>query len=147
MQLLKTDGGSNKPQRPASVPPAASPPPSPDAVRATPPVKGTSTPPSAPQTPQAAPAEAGVVLKEHEPPLVEGTGSKEEYGYIFTNDRSAPTQTKYYANERGVVLKFCCSYQLCFVLVSSLTLIDGVKLLELLADKIHLTTRSFINIR
>jgi len=34
-----------------------------------------------------------------------------------------------------------------FVLFSPLSLYDGVKLLELLADKIHLTTSSFVNIR
>lgn len=34
-----------------------------------------------------------------------------------------------------------------FFFRSPLTLYDGVKLLELLADKIHLTTSSFINIR
>ena len=32
-------------------------------------------------------------------------------------------------------------------LPSPLSLYDGVKLLELVADKIHLTTSSFINIR
>ena len=34
-----------------------------------------------------------------------------------------------------------------FFFCSLLSLYDGVKLLELLADKIHLTTSSFINIR
>lgn len=38
-----------------------------------------------------------------------------------------------------------CILELIFC--SPLSLYDGVKLLELLADKIHLTTSSFINIR
>ncbi|XP_040003585.1 protein tyrosine phosphatase receptor type Na [Xiphias gladius] len=109
-QTLKTDSGSKKPQRP-DAPPA----PSSASVPVTPPVKSASLPPSASQPPQAAPAEAGQGLKEQGLPLVEGTGAKEEYGYIVTNR-------------------------------SPLSLYDGVKLLELLADKIHLTTSSFINI-
>lgn len=36
---------------------------------------------------------------------------------------------------------------LLFFIRSPLSLYEGVKLLELLADKIHLTTSSFINIR
>uniref|UniRef100_A0A3P9K020 Protein tyrosine phosphatase receptor type Na n=1 Tax=Oryzias latipes TaxID=8090 RepID=A0A3P9K020_ORYLA len=78
-------------------------------VPAAPPPKSPSSPPSPPQV---APAEAEHSFKE---PVVEGTGAKEEYGYIYTNR-------------------------------SPLSLYDGVKLLELLADKIHLTTSSFINI-
>ncbi|XP_042351054.1 protein tyrosine phosphatase receptor type Na [Plectropomus leopardus] len=114
-QLLKTDSVSHKPEKPAPVPgppdvPAA---PSSASAQATPPAN--SAPPSASQPPQAAPAAAGQGLKETGPPLVEGTGAKEEYGYIVTNQ-------------------------------SPLSLYDGVKLLELLADKIHLTTSSFINI-
>uniref|UniRef100_A0A8C7Y9K0 Protein tyrosine phosphatase receptor type Na n=1 Tax=Oryzias sinensis TaxID=183150 RepID=A0A8C7Y9K0_9TELE len=70
------------------------------------------SPSSPPSPPQVAPAEAEHSFKE---PVVEGTGAKEEYGYIYTNR-------------------------------SPLSLYDGVKLLELLADKIHLTTSSFINI-
>uniref|UniRef100_A0A8D3BLX7 Protein tyrosine phosphatase receptor type Na n=1 Tax=Scophthalmus maximus TaxID=52904 RepID=A0A8D3BLX7_SCOMX len=108
---------SNKPQKPAPVPgpPGAPPAPSSASVPATPPARSTSLPSSASQPPQASPAEAGQGLKEKEPPLVEGAGAKEEYGYIVTNQ-------------------------------SPLSLNDGVKLLELLADKIHLTTSSFINI-
>ncbi|MEQ2167447.1 hypothetical protein GOODEAATRI_004293 [Goodea atripinnis] len=74
--------------------------------------KSTSLPTSASRPPQAAPAEVEKGFKE---PLVEGTGGKEEYGYIVTNQ-------------------------------SPLSLYDGVKLLQLLAEKIHLTTSSFINI-
>uniref|UniRef100_A0A7N5ZZL3 Protein tyrosine phosphatase receptor type Na n=1 Tax=Anabas testudineus TaxID=64144 RepID=A0A7N5ZZL3_ANATE len=74
-----------------------------------------SLPPSVSQPPQASPVEAGHGLKEQQPPLVEGTGAKEEYGYIVTNQ-------------------------------SHLSLYDGVKLLQILAEKIHLTTSSFINI-
>ncbi|KAM7380662.1 hypothetical protein PAMP_003940 [Pampus punctatissimus] len=112
MQLLKTD---SKPEKPAPVP---GPPDAPSfvSVESTLPAKSTSLPASASQPPQAVPAEAGQGLKEQRPPLVEGTGAKEEYGYIVTNR-------------------------------SSLSLYDGVKLLELLADKIHLTTSSFINLR
>ncbi|TKS67333.1 Receptor-type tyrosine-protein phosphatase-like N [Collichthys lucidus] len=118
MQLLKTDSVSHKPAKPAPVPgpPAAPPATSSASVPATPPAKSASKSPSASQPPQVAPAEAGHGLKEQGPPLVEGTGAKEEYGYIITNQ-------------------------------SHLSLYEGVKLLELLADKIHLTTSSFINIR
>ncbi|XP_065818230.1 protein tyrosine phosphatase receptor type Na [Labrus bergylta] len=121
MQMLKTDSVSNKPEKPALVPhppaapPAAPPAPSSLSVPATSPSKSASLPPSASQPPQAAPVESGQGLKEEGPPRVEGTGGKEEYGYIVTNR-------------------------------SPLSLYDGVKLLELLADKIHLTTSSFINI-
>ncbi|XP_035029932.1 protein tyrosine phosphatase receptor type Na isoform X1 [Hippoglossus stenolepis] len=120
MPMVKTDSQiSNKPQKPAPAPvagpPAASPAPSSASVPATPPAKITSRPSSAPQPPQVSPAAAGQGLKDQGPPLVEGTGAKEEYGYIVTNQ-------------------------------SPLSLYDGVKLLELLADKIHLTTSSFINI-
>uniref|UniRef100_A0A3Q1C547 Protein tyrosine phosphatase receptor type Na n=2 Tax=Amphiprion TaxID=80969 RepID=A0A3Q1C547_AMPOC len=119
MQLLKTDSVSNKPEKPAPAP-APSPPnaplaPSSASVLATPPAKSANLHLSASQPPQAAPAEAGHGLKEQGLPLVEGTGAKEEYGYIVTNQ-------------------------------SPLSLYDGVKLLELLADKIHLATSSFINI-
>ncbi|XP_053184123.1 protein tyrosine phosphatase receptor type Na [Scomber japonicus] len=117
MQLLKTDSVSSNSEKPAPVPgpPDAPSAPSSASVAATPPAKSTSHPPSASQPPQAAPAAAGQGTREQRPPLVEGTGAKEEYGYIVTNQ-------------------------------SPLGLYDGVKLLELLADKIHLTTSSFINI-
>ncbi|XP_067370852.1 protein tyrosine phosphatase receptor type Na isoform X2 [Channa argus] len=117
MHLLKTDSLSNKPQKPAPVPGPPDPPPAPSSasVSSTPPAKSSSHPPSATQPPQAAPAEEGHGFKEQEPPLIVGTGAKEEYGYIVTNQ-------------------------------SPLSLYDGVKLLGRLADKIHLTTSSFINI-
>ncbi|XP_071317116.1 protein tyrosine phosphatase receptor type Na isoform X1 [Trachinotus anak] len=117
MQLLKTDSVSNKPQKPVPVPgpPEAPPAPSSASVPATSAAKSHNPPPPATQPPQPAPAEAGQGLKEQGPPLVDGMGAKEEYGYIVTNQ-------------------------------SPLSLYDGVRLLELLADKIHLTTSSFINI-
>ncbi len=94
MQLLKTDSVSHKPEKPAPVPgpPDAPPAPSSASVPATPPAKSPSLHPPASQPPQAAPAEAGQGLKEQRPPLVEGTGAKEEYGYIVTNHRSALDQ-------------------------------------------------------
>uniref|UniRef100_A0A8C9Y910 Protein tyrosine phosphatase receptor type Na n=1 Tax=Sander lucioperca TaxID=283035 RepID=A0A8C9Y910_SANLU len=108
---------SHKPEKPVPVPgpPDAPPGPPSTSVPTTPPAKSASLPPSASQPPQAAPAETGQSLKKQGLPLVEGTGAKEEYGYIYTNQ-------------------------------SPLSLYDGVKLLELLADKIHLTTSSFIKI-
>ncbi|KAA8588253.1 hypothetical protein FQN60_001447 [Etheostoma spectabile] len=117
MQLLKTDSVSHKPEKPVPVPgsPDAPPVPASTSVPTTPPAKSASLPPSASQPPQAAPAETGQSLKKQGLPLVEGTGAKEEYGYIYTNQ-------------------------------SPLSLYDGVKLLDLLADKIHLTTSSFIKI-
>ncbi|XP_044074021.1 protein tyrosine phosphatase receptor type Na isoform X1 [Siniperca chuatsi] len=117
MQLLKTDSVSHNPEKPAPVPGPADVPPAPSSasVPATPPAKSASLLPPVSQPPQVAPAEAGHGLKEQRPPLVDGTGAKEEYGYIVTNH-------------------------------SPLSLYEGVKLLELLADKIHLTTSSFINI-
>lgn len=94
MQLLKTDSVSRKPEKPAPVPgpPDAPPAPSSASVPATPPAKSASLLPSASQPPQSAPAEAGQGLKEKAPPLVEGAGAKEEYGYIVTNQRSALSQ-------------------------------------------------------
>ncbi|KAK5861268.1 hypothetical protein PBY51_022678 [Eleginops maclovinus] len=117
MQLLKTDSVAQKPAKPVPVPgpPDAPPAPSSASVSATSPAKSLHLPPSTSLPPQAAPAEAGKGSKEQGLPLVEGTGAKEQYGYIVTNQ-------------------------------SPLSLYDGVKLLELLADKIHLTTSSFINI-
>lgn len=91
MQLLKTDSVTSKPEKPAPVP---GPPDAPAAllsasVAATPPVKSTSRPHSASQPPQASPAATEQGSREQKPPLVEGTGAKEEYGYIVTNQRSA----------------------------------------------------------
>lgn len=173
MQLLKTDSMSSKPNKPAPVPgpPDAPSAPSSASVAATPPAKSTSLPPSASQPPQAAPAapaEAGQGLREQRPPLVEGTGAKEEYGYIVTNQRSALDQIqlsflvfianrmlKYEAHLFLLSQLLFAEYEeqrlsmviMMFFLPSPLSLYDGVKLLELLADKIHLTTNSFINIR
>ncbi|XP_034418462.1 protein tyrosine phosphatase receptor type Na [Cyclopterus lumpus] len=117
MQLLKTDSVSHKPEKHAPVPGPHDAPPAPTSasVPSPPQAKSASLLPSASQPPQVAPAKGGHGLKEQGPPLVEGTGAKEEYGYIVTSQ-------------------------------SPLSLYDGVKLLELLADKIHLTTSSFINI-
>ncbi|KAM3608164.1 uncharacterized protein V6R79_020257 [Siganus canaliculatus] len=116
LQLLKTDSVSRKPEKPKLIPDIPVPASSTTSLPATAPAKSasiSSSPTS--QSPQPAPAEAGQGLKEQGLPLVGGTGGKEEYGYIVTNQ-------------------------------SPLSLYDGVKLLELLADKIHLTTSSFINI-
>uniref|UniRef100_A0A3Q1JK78 Uncharacterized protein n=1 Tax=Anabas testudineus TaxID=64144 RepID=A0A3Q1JK78_ANATE len=114
-QLMLQDNVSNKPQKPAPVPGPPDAPPASSSVSTTAPAGSASLPPSVSQPPQASPVEAGHGLKEQQPPLVEGTGAKEEYGYIVTNQ-------------------------------SHLSLYDGVKLLQILAEKIHLTTSSFINI-
>ncbi|CAL8240882.1 unnamed protein product [Merluccius merluccius] len=123
-QLLK-----NTDSKAPSIPEKAAPPPAPPAAAASPArsstpsarapptaaaAQGPALPPPAPPA-QAGAAEAGPGLRDPGVPLDEGTGAKEEYGYIVTNQ-------------------------------SSLSLYDGIKLLELLADKIHLATSSFINI-
>ncbi|CAL8265885.1 unnamed protein product [Lota lota] len=123
----KPDGKApSDPERAAPPPPAAatpsrpSPPSSPSA-RAPPTAAAAAkapgpSPPAPPGLPaQAGAAEAGPALRDQGVPLDEGTGAKEEYGYIVTNK-------------------------------SPLSLYDGIKLLEVLADKIHLATSSFINI-
>lgn len=97
MQLLKADSVSHKPEKPAPVPGPLNAPPAPSSasVPATLLAKSAVHPPSASRPPQAAPAAAaGQGLKEQGPPvpLVEGTGAKEEYGYIVTNQRSALDQ-------------------------------------------------------
>nr|XP_020463328.1 receptor-type tyrosine-protein phosphatase-like N [Monopterus albus] len=110
IQLLKTGSVSKNKPAPAPAPRAPDAPLAPSlAVPATPPANSPSQPP------QAAPAKDGQGLKEQGPPMIQGAGAKEEYGYIVTNQ-------------------------------SHLSLYDGAKLLEMLADKIHLTTSSFINI-
>ncbi|XP_055004395.1 protein tyrosine phosphatase receptor type Na isoform X3 [Boleophthalmus pectinirostris] len=109
-EALKTDSAPGKAEKPGLVPapPNASPPAtSPVSAPATAPAK-TSGPPHPASPPNL--SETGP-----KPLLVEGTGAKEEYGYIVTNQRT-------------------------------LDLYDGVKLLDLLANKIHLATSSFINI-
>ncbi|XP_029967566.1 protein tyrosine phosphatase receptor type Na [Salarias fasciatus] len=94
MQLLKTDTVPKKLEKPAL---------SPGPLDA-PPAQSSASPPA----PTPAPSGPGM-------PQVEGTGGKQEYGYIVTNQ-------------------------------SPLTLDNGVKLLLLLANKIHLTASSLINI-
>lgn len=96
MQLLKTNSLSQKPGKPATAPgpPVAPHAPTFSSVPATPPVESAGLLPSASQPPQAAPAEAGQGSKEQGPKLVEGTGAKEEYGYIVTNRRSARIQSQ-----------------------------------------------------
>ncbi|KAM9343493.1 protein tyrosine phosphatase receptor type Na [Pholidichthys leucotaenia] len=113
MQLLKTGSASSKPAEKLAFGPHDAP--STPPVQATPAAGSTSLSLSDSQPVQAVSAETGQELKGQGPSLVEGTGAKEEYGYIVTNQ-------------------------------SSLSLYDGVKMLELLADKIHLATSSFINI-
>lgn len=107
-EFIKTDGATAKAERPIPVP---VPPNAPlVSASATSPAKtsGLLLPASPPPLSQSG-------AKEEKPPLVEGTGAKEEYGYIVTNQ-------------------------------SPLSLVSGVKLVELLANKIHLTTSSFIKI-
>lgn len=146
MQLLKKESAS-EPEKPAPAPgppdgpPATSSASIPDAA----PLKSASIPTSASKPPQTTTGDSG---KDFKGPLVEGTGAKEEYGYIVTNQRSAllitatnPSSPKLDTAKQMFTKNtslFCCS---------PLSLYNGVKLLELLADKIHLTTSSFINIR
>uniref|UniRef100_G3NSZ9 Protein tyrosine phosphatase receptor type Na n=1 Tax=Gasterosteus aculeatus aculeatus TaxID=481459 RepID=G3NSZ9_GASAC len=87
LNLLKTKSLSQKPGKPtpAPGPPVAPHAPTFSSVPATSPVESAGLLPSASQPPQAAPAEAGQGSKEQGPKLVEGTGAKEEYGYIVTN--------------------------------------------------------------
>lgn len=87
MQLIKADSAPLKPEKPAAVlePPDA--PPAPSSVSITAPATTKLPGPvsSIAQAPQAAPAETGQSLKDLS---LDGTGGKEEYGYIFTNKRS-----------------------------------------------------------
>ncbi|XP_072301153.1 protein tyrosine phosphatase receptor type Na isoform X2 [Eucyclogobius newberryi] len=106
-ELLKTDAGKTEKPAPVPVPPNAPPATSSASAPATAAAKA-----SGPLFPASPPPLSETRPK---PPLVEGTGAKEEYGYIVTNQ-------------------------------SPLGLYDGVKLVEILANKIHLTTSSFINI-
>lgn len=87
MQLIKTDSVPLKPEKPVAVlePPDAPPAPSSISISAPATTKISGSVPSVSQAPQAAPAETGQSLKDL--PL-DGTGGKEEYGYIFTNQRS-----------------------------------------------------------
>lgn len=148
MQLLKKESVS-EPEKPV---PAPGPPDDPPATSSAsipdaPPLKSASLPTSASKPPQSTPGDS---RKDFKDPLVEGAGAKEEYGYIVTNQRSAllitatnPSSPKLDTAKHEMMFTkntslFCCSH---------LSLYNGVKLLELLADKIHLTTSSFINIR
>lgn len=87
MQLMKTDSVSLKPEKPAAVLQSPDAPPAPSSstssTRAT--TKTSGSVHSVSQAPHATPAELGQSLNL---PL-DGTGGKEEYGYIFTNQRSA----------------------------------------------------------
>ncbi|TNN03125.1 hypothetical protein fugu_000154 [Takifugu bimaculatus] len=135
MQLVKTDSAPLKPEKPATVldPPDA--PPAPSSTLISAPTKSSGSVPSASQPTHA--TEPGQSLKDL--PL-DGTGGKEEYGYIFTNQRSELVFIQLFdflTAIKGVMESFSCSL---------LTLYDGVKLLGLLADRIHLSTSSFINI-
>lgn len=136
MQLVKTDSAPLKPEKPATVldPPHA--PPAPSSTLISAPTKSSGSVPSASQPTHA--TEPGHSLKDL--PL-DGTGGKEEYGYIFTNQRSELVFIQLFdllAAIKGVMESFSCS---------PLSLYDGVKLLGLLADRIHLSTSTFINIR
>lgn len=112
MQLLKADSVSHKPEKPAPVPgpPDAPPAPSSASVPVTPPAKSASLPASASQPPQAAPAGAGQGLTDQRPPLVEGTGAKEEYGYIVTNQRSALDQMSWFFLDIPLKNRKCLFY-------------------------------------
>ena len=85
MQLFKTDSESRKPEKPPAVPglPDVPPAPSSTSAPAAAPTKSASPPAAGSQPTQAAPT------GQHGLPLVDGTGSKEEYGYIVTNQRSS----------------------------------------------------------
>lgn len=93
MQQFKSDALPRKPEKAAAVPaPPDAPPASSSSVttsvKATAPTRKDAFPPSASQPPQAAPAaDAGQAVKELGLPLPEGTGGKEQYGYIVTNQR------------------------------------------------------------
>lgn len=140
MQLIKTDSAPLKPEKPAKAldPPDAPPAPSSTFTPASAPTKssGSGSVPSVSQPTHA--TETRQSLKDL--PL-DGTGGKEEYGYIFTNQRSELVSIQLsdpLTATEGLMESFSCS---------PLSLYDAVKLLGLLADKIHLTTSSFINIR
>lgn len=87
MQLIQTESAPLKPEKPAAVlqPPGAPPAPSSVSISAPATTRIPGPVSSVSQAPQAAPAETGQSLKDL--PL-DGTGGKEEYGYIFTNKRS-----------------------------------------------------------
>lgn len=96
MQQLKSQSMINKPEKVAAVvaPPAAPPASSFSSSTSSTPVKATApprkdaAPPSSSLPLQVLPAaEAGQTVTEQGLPLAEGTGGKEQYGYIVTNHR------------------------------------------------------------
>ncbi|CAJ1079185.1 protein tyrosine phosphatase receptor type Na [Xyrichtys novacula] len=117
MQLLKTDSVSNKPEKPAPVSRPPETPPAPSSL-------------SVPATPPA--KSASLPPSASQPPQAApvgaGQGSKEQVPPLVEGAGGKEEYGYIVTNQ------------------SPLSLYDGVKLLELLADKIHLTTSSFINI-
>lgn len=83
MQLVKTDSASLKPEKPATVLDLPDAPLAPSSTLVSAPTKSSGSVPPASQPTRA--TEPGQSLKDL--PL-DGTGGKEEYGYIFTNQRS-----------------------------------------------------------
>lgn len=85
MQLIKTDSAPLQPEKPANAldPPDAPPAPSSTFAPASAPAKSSGSVPSVSQPTRA--TETQQSLKDL--PL-DGTGGKEEYGYIFTDQRS-----------------------------------------------------------
>ncbi|XP_068428424.1 protein tyrosine phosphatase receptor type Na isoform X2 [Clinocottus analis] len=117
MQLLKSDSVSHKPEKPAPVPGPPDLPPAPTSA-------------SVPSTPQA--KSASVLYFASQPPQAapaEGGQGLSEQGPPLVESTGAKEEYGYIVTNQ-----------------SPLSLYDGVKLLELLADKIHLTTSKFINI-
>ncbi|XP_037095535.1 protein tyrosine phosphatase receptor type Na isoform X2 [Syngnathus acus] len=116
MQLLKTDTMSSKPEKLASFPVA------PEAPQAPQPVSAVTTPMT---------KSAGPLSSASQMPLVapgEGAGLEKE-GMPQVEATGAKEEYGYIVTNQ-----------------SPLSLYDGVKLVELLAEKMHLTTSSFINI-
>lgn len=117
MQLVETDSLAHKPEKPSPVPGPPDAPPAPSSV-------------SLPATPPAKSASlsASASLPPQAAPPAAGQGLKEQ-GLPLVEGAGAKEVYGYIVTNQ-----------------SPLSLYDGVKLLELLADKIHLTTSSFINI-
>ncbi|XP_057708831.1 receptor-type tyrosine-protein phosphatase-like N isoform X2 [Corythoichthys intestinalis] len=116
MQLLKTDSMSRKPEKLVSVPIA------PDAPQAPLPVSAVTMPTTKSIGPPLSASHTPLVVPE------EGAGLKGE-GIPQVEAVGDKEEYGYIVTNH-----------------SSLSLYDGVKLLELLAEKIHLTTSSFINL-
>lgn len=87
MQLLKKESVS-KPERPDSASGPPDPPPalSSNSIQDAPALKSADLPTSASDSPQSTPRDSE---KDFKDTVAEGTGAKEEYGYIVTNQRSA----------------------------------------------------------